>query len=153
MKSNRSYTFWQRLRLNRGHVVFLGNRIKLGWVGEMPFYAFRCEKHGIFEDYSHGYGNLLKCPECVPKSKSLQGEEERKCSRSYTFWEMLKMRLGHELYLEHRTKPGWVGEMPFYASYCKLHGIFEDYYHTRYNLLDCPECVYARAQEITKNGP
>ena len=65
MKSSRSYTFWQRLRLRLGHAVYLEHRIRIGFRGEMPFYAIRCEKHGIFEDYPHGYANLLKCPECV----------------------------------------------------------------------------------------
>jgi len=35
-----------------------------GWRGPLPLYAFRCEKHGIVQDYPHGYEGRLECPKC-----------------------------------------------------------------------------------------
>lgn len=36
-----------------------------GWTGELEFYLFRCEKHGIVIDYPHGMGEELRCPVCA----------------------------------------------------------------------------------------
>ena len=49
----------QRYRLDRGYI---GHRIK-------PFYRFRCPKHGMVENYLHGYAEILRCPECDKEAK------------------------------------------------------------------------------------
>lgn len=58
-----------------------------------------------------------------------------------TLWQRFKLRLGYSVYLEHRTRPRWKGYLPFYASRCKKHGVFEDYPHGYYDRLDCPGCL------------
>ena len=47
-----------------GH-VFTEYRMKPGWKSPIPFYAFKCDKHGLVEDYPHGYEGRLDCPKCV----------------------------------------------------------------------------------------
>ncbi len=47
----------------KGH-VFIGNRTRPGWKGSLPFYAFKCDKHGLVEDYPHGHEEKLECPKC-----------------------------------------------------------------------------------------
>jgi len=39
-----------------------------GWHGFIPFYRRRCERHGEYVTYPHGFRGLLPCPECM-KSK------------------------------------------------------------------------------------
>jgi hypothetical protein len=39
------------------------------WKKALPFYAFRCEKHGVVENYLHGYGRYLGCPKCEEEKK------------------------------------------------------------------------------------
>jgi len=55
----------QRFGLLLTGKVFMGNRKLSGWKDNLPFYAFRCPKHGIVEDYPHGYNDRLDCPECI----------------------------------------------------------------------------------------
>lgn len=58
-------TLYQRLKLRLGHIVYLEHKTRPGWKGSLPFYAFRCKKHGIAEDYPHGHDERLYCPECT----------------------------------------------------------------------------------------
>jgi len=30
----------------------------------MPIYLVRCPRHGLFEDYPHGYDRYFECPKC-----------------------------------------------------------------------------------------
>lgn len=55
-------------------------------------------------------------------------------------FEKLRAKLGFPVYLEHRTKEGWSGSLPFYLCWCPEHGYFEDYPHGFKQRLDCPEC-------------
>jgi len=50
----------QRLKLALFGKVFLEDRTRPTWTGDLPFYAFHCSKHGIVEDYPHGYYNPFK---------------------------------------------------------------------------------------------
>jgi len=52
----------QRIILKLNGRVFVGNRVKPGWSGFLPFYAFKCEEHGLVEDYPYGYEGRLECP-------------------------------------------------------------------------------------------
>jgi len=63
-------TFWQRLRLRLGGVVYLEHRTRPGWSGSIPFYAKKCPEHGVFEDYPHGYGERLDCPQCAQERRA-----------------------------------------------------------------------------------
>ena len=53
--------------------VYIGDYSKPGWSGELPFYAFRCRKHGIVTDYVHD-GKMkpayLECPKCKKEAAS-----------------------------------------------------------------------------------
>jgi len=50
----------QRLKLALFGKVYLEERTRPTWSGYLPFYAFHCPKHGIVEDYPHGYYNPFK---------------------------------------------------------------------------------------------
>ncbi|TRO55442.1 hypothetical protein E2P71_02675 [Candidatus Bathyarchaeota archaeon] len=58
-------TFWQKIRLYLLGITPTKRRKLPGWRGELQFYAFKCPTHGIVEDYPHGYGQTLRCRECV----------------------------------------------------------------------------------------
>ena len=49
--------------------VLIGIGRKEGWSGELPFYAFKCKKHGIVADYKHSHHQYLSCPECTGETK------------------------------------------------------------------------------------
>jgi len=55
---------FQRLELFLTGRAFIGYRKLPGWKAPNPFYIFRCHKHGLVEDYPHGYNDRLDCPEC-----------------------------------------------------------------------------------------
>ena len=50
------------------------------------------------------------------------------------------LSLAGQVYVEHRTMPGWSGALPFYAFRCPVHGIVVDYPHGYDQRLDCPKC-------------
>lgn len=60
---------------------------------------------------------------------------------TYSFWQRLKVKLLGRSYLEHRTRPGWTGYLPFYLAKCFKHGYFEDYPHGYHDRLDCSACL------------
>jgi hypothetical protein len=55
----------QYLKLKMTHSICIGNKRKLGWSGELPFYISTCGNHGYFIDYCHGWNKNLECPECL----------------------------------------------------------------------------------------
>jgi len=57
--------FYDRFRINRGGHVAVGKRRLPGWSGSLMFYAFKCDKHGIVENYKQGHAQVLRCPECM----------------------------------------------------------------------------------------
>jgi len=54
----------QRLELFLAGRAYVGHRRRPGWMGPLPFFAFRCPIHGIVEGYPHGYNDRLDCPFC-----------------------------------------------------------------------------------------
>ena len=66
-----------------------------------------------------------------------------------TFWQKLKLRLFGAAYLEHRTRPGWSGSLPFYAVKCLEHGVFEDYPHGYDEYFSCPQCLEEKYGKAT----
>ena len=58
-------TTFQRLQLQLNGHVAVGNFTRPGWKGDLTFYAFRCKKHGLVCDYTHGHWEMLSCPKCL----------------------------------------------------------------------------------------
>ena len=56
--------FIQRMKLRFFGIVNVGDRMDEGWSSSLPFYAFRCKKHGLQIGYPVGHAKLLLCPEC-----------------------------------------------------------------------------------------
>ena len=54
----------QKIRLKLCGFVYTENRMKQGWRAPIPFYAFKCDEHGLVENYPHGYEGRLDCPKC-----------------------------------------------------------------------------------------
>jgi len=50
-------------------VKHIGDFMKEGWTGELPFYRFKCPKHGQVVSYKKGYAEELRCPECHKEIK------------------------------------------------------------------------------------
>ena len=51
-----------------------------------------------------------------------------------------------------RTRPGWEGEILFYAFNCPVHGLVEDYPHGFTSILRCPLCSkILEDRQIIKN--
>ena len=44
--------------------AYIGSRTYPGWNAAIPFYRFRCPKHGPVENYPQGYAEILRCPKC-----------------------------------------------------------------------------------------
>ncbi len=57
-------TLVQKITLKLSKRVYTEHRMRHGWRKPLPFYAFKCPKHGIVEDYPHGYKGRLDCPKC-----------------------------------------------------------------------------------------
>lgn len=58
----------QRLELFLTGRAYIGHYKHPGWRHAIPFYAFKCPKHGLVEDYPHGYNERLDCPKCSHNS-------------------------------------------------------------------------------------
>ncbi len=57
-----------------------------------------------------------------------------------TLIQKIKLKINGRVYLEHRTKHGWRGSLPFYAFRCPIHGIVIDYPHGVDDSLSCTKC-------------
>jgi hypothetical protein len=57
-----------------------------------------------------------------------------------TLYQKLVLKLFRAVYIGHKTKPRWRGELPFYAFTCPIHGLVEDYPHGHDKRLECPSC-------------
>ena len=55
----------QRIKLRLFGFVHVGERMEKGWNKTLPYYAFRCNKHGIQSGYPVGFTKSLLCPECA----------------------------------------------------------------------------------------
>jgi len=45
--------------------VFLRYERREGWKRSLPIYAAKCDLHGLYEDYPHGWKSELECPLCL----------------------------------------------------------------------------------------
>jgi hypothetical protein len=59
-------SLWQRLVLKVRGYAYIGHETREGWRGSLPFYVFKCKKHGLVKDYFHGFPpeQYLLCPLC-----------------------------------------------------------------------------------------
>ena len=48
---------------------YMGDFMKEGWKGELPFYLIRCRKHGYVLTYPHGFDERLECPKCLEETR------------------------------------------------------------------------------------
>jgi hypothetical protein len=52
------------LRILLTGTSYVGNYKNKGWKDSLPFYAFKCPKHGIITNHVKGYNKRLECPKC-----------------------------------------------------------------------------------------
>lgn len=52
-----------------GFKVPLGKFRRPGWTGDIQFYLFHCEKHGLVYDYKHGHIPYVMCVQCFEESQ------------------------------------------------------------------------------------
>ncbi len=63
-KDGLTLSLTQKIRLKLFGITSTEKKALPGWRGEIQFYAFKCPKHGIVEDYPHGYRQVLRCRKC-----------------------------------------------------------------------------------------
>ena len=64
MKTELNPTFSQRLRVRLLGQAYIGHRRNPGWKEALPFYLFKCCKHGYQVSRPSGYNQNLICSEC-----------------------------------------------------------------------------------------
>ena len=57
--------------------VYTEHKMRQGWKKPLPFYAFKCDEHGLVENYPHGYEGRLDCPKCVQSINSARETRAR----------------------------------------------------------------------------
>ena len=55
----------QRLAIKIQGCALLRYEKRENWVRALPIYVARCDRHGLYEDYPHGWKQELECPECL----------------------------------------------------------------------------------------
>jgi hypothetical protein len=61
----------ERLKIQlKGH-IYVGHEKREGWKDSVPFYLFKCPKHGYVKNYAKGFEERLECPECIKELKEL----------------------------------------------------------------------------------
>ena|GEM_PF-2440983 len=55
----------QKLTLKIQGRVLLRYEKREGWARPLPIYAAKCSRHGLYEDYPHGWKEELECPKCL----------------------------------------------------------------------------------------
>ena len=53
-----------RVKLKFLGEVYVFHAQKQGWTGALPFYIVKCDVHGYFLDYPHGFEPYFSCPKC-----------------------------------------------------------------------------------------
>ena len=66
--------------------------------------------------------------------------------KDLTTFQRLRIQINGYVPIGNYTRPGWKGDLTFYAFRCKLHGLVCNYPHGEDNL-GCPKCL----EEIKKN--
>jgi hypothetical protein len=60
--------FMDRIKILIKGSTYIGHYKNDGWKGSLPFYRFKCNKHGIVENYAKGYSKRLVCPLCIKEN-------------------------------------------------------------------------------------
>lgn len=60
----RKPTILERLLNHYAGATLIGFIKNPGWKGELPYYRFKCERHGIVENHVQGFSDELRCPRC-----------------------------------------------------------------------------------------
>jgi len=55
----------QRLALKVQGRALLRYEKRERWVRALPIYVVKCGRHGLYEDYPHGWKKELECPICL----------------------------------------------------------------------------------------
>jgi hypothetical protein len=76
-RSKPNLTLLRHLQLRLFGYAYVGHKKLPGWKGPLPFYAFKCDVHGIVEDYPHGYDRRLDCPLCLREDELISIFDER----------------------------------------------------------------------------
>ena len=64
--------------------------------------------------------------------------------KDLTMFQRLQLQINGDVPVGNFTRPGWSGDLTFYAFRCRKHGLVCDYPHGREELLNCPKCVDER---------
>jgi hypothetical protein len=62
-------SLWQKFQLFVSGSCFLRWEKRQDWKDYLPIYLVKCKRHGLFEDYPHGYGEYFICPKCMKESE------------------------------------------------------------------------------------
>ena len=57
--------FTQRIKLRLYGMVHVGDHMEEDWKSSLPYYVFRCEKHGLQLGYPRGHAPQLLCHDCI----------------------------------------------------------------------------------------
>ena len=76
-RSESNLPLLRRLQLRMLGYAYVGHRRRPGWRGSLPFYVFKCNVHGLVEDYPHGYSKRLDCPLCLREDELIRVFDER----------------------------------------------------------------------------
>lgn len=72
----RKARLWERIVYRRGDAMLLGFDQRPGWLGELPFYRWRCNLHGYVEGYPTGYDRRLECAQCLAESANILRDKQ-----------------------------------------------------------------------------
>ena len=67
--------------------------------------------------------------------------------KDLTMFQRLMLQISGDVPIGNFTRPGWSGDLTFYAFRCGKHGLVCDYPHGHEELLSCPKCF----EETKKN--
>jgi len=70
--------------------------------------------------------------------------------KDLTMFQRLQLQINGHVAVGSFTRPGWSGDLTFYAFRCKRHGLVCDYAHGHWEMLSCPRCVDEKIKLITK---
>jgi hypothetical protein len=73
-----------RLKIMLQGYFYIEDRTMPGWIGALPFYAFKCPFHGIVESYPHGHAKMLVCPKCLKEK-----EKEEQIDIALSQWDYI----------------------------------------------------------------
>jgi len=72
--------------------------------------------------------------------------------KDLTMFQRLQLQINGDVAVGKHTRPGWSGDLTFYAFRCREHGLVCDYLHGHWETLSCPKCVdeKIKAYELEK---